>query len=69
MPEILELPQLVEQDGVPRDEGRARRVEPFLDSQRRAAAELGGQLGLDQELGGAAAKDSELLWDVDFHLG
>jgi hypothetical protein len=45
------------------------RIEAFLDPEGCAAPELGCELGLDQELVGAAAKDRELVWDVDIHGG
>ena len=66
--EILQLPQLVELDRVPEVEVGTGRIEAFLDSQGRAAGELGGELGLDQQLVGAAAEDRELVLDVEVHL-
>ena len=66
--EVLQLPQLVELDRVAQVEVGPRRIEALLDPQRLAARELRGELGLDQELVGAAAEDRQLLFDVDGHV-
>ena len=67
--EILQLPQLVELDRVAEVQVGPGRVEALLDPQRLAAGELRGELGLDQQLVGAAAEDRELVGDVDGHGG
>src|SRR5262249_21464909 len=67
MAEVLELPQLVELDRVTQVQVRARRIEAFLDPQRLAALELGGQLGLHQQLVGASLENGELVGDVGRH--
>ena len=59
--EILQLPQLVELDRVPEVEVGTGRIEALLDLQGFSAGELGRELGLDQQLVGAAAKDRELV--------
>ena len=67
--EVLQLPQLVELHRVTEVQIRAGRIEALLDPERLAAGELRCELGLDQDLVGAAAKDLELAWDVDGHGG
>ena len=67
MTEVLQLSQLVELDRVAEVEVGPGRIEAFLDPQRLAAGELLRELGLDQELVGAAAEDRELVLDVDGH--
>ncbi|MNH46963.1 hypothetical protein D3C79_1099790 [compost metagenome] len=50
MTQILELAQLVDQDGMPQVQVRRSRVKTRLDPQRLPALELLDQLGLDQYL-------------------
>jgi len=63
------LAQFVELYSVAEVEVGAGGIESLLDFQGFSAAELRGELGLDQELVGAAAKNRELVRDVDFHYG
>jgi hypothetical protein len=63
--EILQLPQLVELDGVAEVEVRARRVETFLDIQGLAPRELDAELTFDQEFVGAPPENRHLGIDVD----
>ena len=65
--EVLQLAQLVDQDGVAEVQVRARRVEACLDAQRLPALQLLGELALDQEFVGPAAEDRELVFDVEGH--
>src|SRR6516164_7292670 len=70
VPEVLELPELVELNGVAEVQVGPRRVEAFLDAQRLAALELRGELHLDDQLVGAALEDRKLMSDVrrlDWH--
>ena len=69
MAEVLQLAQLVELDRVAEVQVGPGRVEAFLDPQRLAAGELRRELGLDQQLVGAALEDGELVLDVDGHGG
>jgi hypothetical protein len=63
--EILQLLELVELNRVAQMKIGTGRIEAFLDPQRLAALELRGELGLDDQLVGAAFEDGELLGDVD----
>ena len=66
--EVLHPAHLVEHDGVADvDVGRGR-IESQLDPQRLAARELGGELGLDQELVGPVLEDRDLLGDGHGHV-
>ena len=58
--ELLELPHLVEQHGVPEMQVGRGRVEARLDVQRLAPAQLLDQLGGDQHLLGASLQLCEL---------
>ncbi len=61
MPEVLELPHLVEQDGVPQVQIGRGRIEPGLDPQGPAGAELLEQLVFTQHLVRAPHQLSQLL--------
>ena len=61
VPQLLELAHLVDEHGVAEVQVRRGRVEARLDPQRLAAGQLLRQVGLGQELGGAAAQFLELL--------
>ncbi len=67
MPEVLEVAQLLEHHGVPQVQVGRGRVEAELDLERRGgppgALELGPQLGVHDDLGGAPADAGELLID------
>ena len=67
MAEVLQLPQLVELHRVAEVQVGPRRIESFLDAQRLAALELGGELRLDDQLVGATLEDGELVLDVGGH--
>src|SRR5687768_8758591 len=64
MPELLELPQLVEQHRVAEMEVGRRRVETRLDPELFAVAEPFDELGFDQDFVGAPADDREGLIDI-----
>ena len=67
MAEILQLPQLVELNGVSQMEVGSSGVEAFLDAQRLAPRELRDKLGFDDQLVGAAHEYGELVGDVGIH--
>ncbi len=60
--EILKAAHFVNQHRVPEMQIRRGRVETGLDTQRLAPAQLGEQLGLEQDFGGAALEFGELLF-------
>ena len=67
MAEILQLAQLVELHRVAEVQVGPRRVEALLDGERLAARELCPQLGLDEQLVGAAFENGDLVVDVEGH--
>ena len=67
MAQVLQLPQLVELDGVPEMEVGPGRIEAFLDPQRLAARELRDELALDDQLVGAALEYGEVVIEVEGH--
>src|SRR5262245_59790361 len=67
MPQVLQLAELVELDGVAEVEVRTRGIEPLLDPQRLAASELCRELALDDQLVGAALEHGQVVVDVEGH--
>ena len=67
MAELLELPQLVELNGVAEMKVGARRVEALLDRERLPALELRHEFGLDQELFRPAFEHGQVMVDVEGH--
>ncbi|MCY1457932.1 hypothetical protein D9M71_752680 [compost metagenome] len=63
MPEVLELPQLINKHGVPEVQVRSGRVEAGLDAQRLATLELGDQLIFHEDFIRTALDQRELLFD------
>lgn len=68
VPEILELAQLVEQDGMPEMQIRRRRIEARLDPQRTAEGQLPAKRIFEEDFVGPALdqrkRTFELLHDV-----
>ena len=60
MPEVLELPQLREPDGEPEMDVRRRGIDAQLHVERLAAAQLGEEFRLGNDLRGAAFEEFEL---------
>jgi hypothetical protein len=63
--EILEVPQLVDQHGMPEMQVRCGRIEAGLDAQGPAGLQLFDEFGLDQQFVGAALDQRQLGVDID----
>ncbi len=62
MPQLLELPHLLHEDGVAEVEIRTRRIEAGLDAEGTPGAEPLLELGADVEVDDPAAEDLELAF-------
>ena len=61
MPELLELPHLVEQHGVPEMQVRRRRIETRLYAQRPAGSDACGEILFEENFLNAATELSECI--------
>ena len=65
MPEILQLAELVELDGVAEMKVGTGRIEAFLDLERLPPLELRDELGLDEQLFRPAFEYGQMVVDVE----
>ena len=65
VPEILEVPHLVEQHGVAKVQVRRRRIETQLDAQRPSLTQLADELRFGDQLLAASLDQFQRLWRRD----